>query len=290
MITRPMLAATVEDINSLRYPLLVTPKIDGIRCLLINGVALSRTFKPIPNRYVQEYLSSCYRDYVIHDVDGELIVGKNFQETSSGIMSEDGEPDFQYLIFDWFGHTEMEYWKRVAMLSHPCKPARIEFLLPAKVNTPKELADYTTTLVASGYEGAMLRNPDGPYKCGRSTLREGYLMKLKPFSDSEAFVIGFIEKMHNAGRLKEDNFGLAKRSHRKDDMMPEDTLGALIVRDEHTGVEFNIGTGFDDRMRKEIWSNQHKYLGQRLTYKYQKHGMKDKPRSPVFLRWRTNNE
>src|SRR3990172_7746708 len=36
---KPMLSATVESIYNLKYPLLVSPKIDGIRCLVVGGVA-----------------------------------------------------------------------------------------------------------------------------------------------------------------------------------------------------------------------------------------------------------
>lgn len=52
----PMLATAVENLDVLKYPVLVSPKLDGIRCLIIDGVAMSRSLKPIPNKHVQEWV------------------------------------------------------------------------------------------------------------------------------------------------------------------------------------------------------------------------------------------
>jgi DNA ligase 1 len=59
-----------KDLTGIKYPILASPKLDGIRCIMINGVAMSRTLKPIPNLYVQERLKN-----LPNGLDGELIVG-----------------------------------------------------------------------------------------------------------------------------------------------------------------------------------------------------------------------
>jgi DNA ligase-1 len=133
----------------------------------------------------------------------------------------------------------------------------------------------------------MIRQPGSKYKCGRSTLKEQILLKLKRFYDAEAKVIGFEEKMKNDNKLERDEFGLAKRSSKKDGMIPADTLGALIVEDLKTGVKFGLGSGFDDELKKEIWSHQRKYKNKIVKYKYQSVGVKDAPRFPVFLGFRS---
>ena len=102
---KPMLCATVTDISKLRYPYLASPKLDGIRCLIHNGTAVSRNLKPIRNKYI----ASCLKG--LPPLDGELIVGDPtapdcFNRTSSGVMSADGEPDFKYYVFDRIG-TDM---------------------------------------------------------------------------------------------------------------------------------------------------------------------------------------
>ena len=70
---KPMLAETCEDADraALPFPLYATPKIDGLRCLVIDGVATSRSLKPIPNRFVQSVLGT----HLLDGLDGELVVG-----------------------------------------------------------------------------------------------------------------------------------------------------------------------------------------------------------------------
>lgn len=97
-----MLASSIKSNDDLRFPLLASPKLDGIRCIVKNGLALSRSLKPIPNKHVQDILSRLPSNLIL---DGELIVGDPYhpnvmQKTTSGVMSENGEPSFTYFIFD----------------------------------------------------------------------------------------------------------------------------------------------------------------------------------------------
>ena len=128
----------------------------------------------------------------------------------------------------------------------------------------------------------MVRSMNGPYKQGRSTLKEGYLLKIKRFVDEEAIIIGFDEKMHNTNEAKVDALGYTERSTSKEGMIGASTLGALVVQSEKWG-EFRIGTGFDDVLRKEIWENKDKYLSQLAKFKYFATGVVEKPRFPVYL-------
>jgi len=77
-------------------PLIATPKIDGIRCICKpDGFPLTRSLKDIPNGSIRAYFFS-NREYIKSPVDGEITVGTTFQETSSGVMSHGGDPDFIY--------------------------------------------------------------------------------------------------------------------------------------------------------------------------------------------------
>ena len=55
-ITKPMLAGKCERPDALSFPVLATPKLDGIRCLKIKGRALTRSFKPVSNRFTREWI------------------------------------------------------------------------------------------------------------------------------------------------------------------------------------------------------------------------------------------
>lgn len=67
---KPMLSATLEDPLRLTWPVLGSPKLDGLRCIIKDGMALSRNLKPFRNKFVQEQLST-----LPNGLDGELIVG-----------------------------------------------------------------------------------------------------------------------------------------------------------------------------------------------------------------------
>ena len=277
MIKAPMLAQNfVPDKH--KFPLAATPKIDGIRCLKIDGKFLSRSFKPIRNKYICTTLESLD---LPDGVDGELVVKNNFHLTTSGVMSVDGEPDFKYCVFDYVYSESATYIQRIEQLClyAPTSP-HIEIILPEILYSLEDLYSYKDTL-PDYYEGVILRDPDSLYECKRSKN----LLKVKDFFDAEATVIGFAEKMTNQNPQQLDNFGHKKRSASKQGLVGAQTLGSLVVQDD-LGREFKIGSGLDDAMRKEIWSNQSKYLGSLVKYKYMAHGVKSLPRHPIFLGFR----
>ena len=135
----------------------------------------------------------------------------------------------------------------------------------------------------------MLRDPDGKYKFGRATVKEGILLKVKDFMDSEAEVIGFKEKMVNTNEATKDAFGHSERSTAQDGLVPADTLGGFILR-MSDGREFSCGSGLNDALRKEIWDNKEDYLGRLVKYKFMTSGIKDLPRHPVFVGFRSEDD
>ncbi len=286
---KPMLAATLTDVSAVRFPVLASPKLDGVRAIVKDGVVVSRSLKPIPNRHVQELFG--YDD--LEGLDGELIVGSPtapdcYRSTVSGVMREDGHPNVVFHAFDWVGSTG-PFRGRLAQVNEKCPPfvGSVRCAVPhALIVVPSELDTFETKCLEQGYEGVMLRDPNGAYKFGRSTLKEGGLLKLKRFSDSEAEILGFEERMHNTNEKLRDERGYAKRSTAQDGLVPCGTLGALLVRDIHTGVEFSVGTGFDDATRAGIWANRHRTLGALVKYKHFSIGNYDKPRFPTFLGFR----
>lgn len=283
-----MLAVPV-NFEKLTYPVLATPKLDGIRCLKVNDQVVSRTFKPIPNHHIRKLIE----ENLPNGVDGELISGVTFQESTSAVMTRDGTPTFTYMIFDYVSRgIEQPYNHRMLYLAEMYSglpetvKSWVEILIPERIENYDQLLDYEYKCLEEGYEGIILRSPSSPYKCGRSTVKEGYLLKVKRFEDSEATVIGFEELMHNANELKEDALGYADRSTCKENMQGMNTLGSLKVMDINTNQVFNLGTGFTADQRREIWTNKDQYLGKITTYKFQSHGVKDLPRCPVFKGFR----
>jgi DNA ligase 1 len=288
IITKPLLASNAEE-NKLVFPLLATPKIDGIRCLLIDGQAKSRKFKLIPNVHIRTQLEAL----LPAGADGEIISGSTFQSTSSAVMSVEGEPTYTYCWFDWvFDTLDTPYKTRMfeakKYYAKHLKNTPIRLIYPRLIETQEALLKYEAECLADGYEGVMLRDPLGPYKCGISGVKEGILLKLKRFMDSEARIIGFEEMMHNENEAELDELGHTKRSTAKDGKVPANTLGKFLVEDLKTQQVFEIGTGqgLTMELRKKIWDNKEDYLPLIIKYKYQAQGVKDLPRFPVMIGFR----
>jgi len=145
-------------------------------------------------------------------------------------------------------------------------------------------------LYSQKYEGIMLRNPERPYKQGRSTLKEFGLVKYKRFHDAEATIIGFEEQETNTNPKTKDALGHSVRSSHKAGKKPAGIMGKLIVHDEVLDKELEVGTGFTKEQREEIWANQKNYLGKVITYKYQEVLASGAPRFPSFKGFRPEVE
>ena len=276
---KPMLASEA-NLKTLKFPVLASAKLDGVRALVCDGVLLSRSLKPIPNRHVQ----IMFGHPELEGLDGELILGdpthpEAYRRTVSAVMSIDGEPDVTFHVFD--------RWDR----DYPYTEITLSYGLTIPVcskliRTMEELEEYEVALLDKGYEGVILRDPQSPYKFGRSTVKEGYLLKLKRFSDSEAEIIDFEELMHNQNEATINETGHTERSTKQDGLLPADMLGALIVRDIHSGVEFKIGTGFTAAERQKFWNLRATLRGALVKYQYFPTGSKEKPRFPSFQGFR----
>lgn len=278
MSLKPMLAAPA-DLDNLRFPLLASPKLDGIRALKVKEGLLSRTLKSIPNNHVQE----AARAWPV-GLDGELIVGHPtdkdvYRNTVSGVMKTTGNPNFTFWVFDQHDR-QASYQDALGSLQQAAaQHISVEVLNQEVIGDLDSLLAYEAQQVELGFEGVILRDPHAPYKFGRSTAKEGYLLKVKRFEDSEALVIGVVEEMHNGNEATKDNLGRTKRSTAKAGKTGKGTMGTLVCRDLKTGVEFEIGTGFTAADRVEYFRNPPNIV----RYKFFPVGVKDKPRHPVFL-------
>lgn len=287
---RPMLAATIEDLEQIKFPVYASPKLDGIRCLIRTGVALSRSLKPIPNQALQYWV----RDHAaeLEGCDGELMIsGVKFNEISSVFMSRDKvlPNNWYYAVFDkWNRGADSGNFGGLGALANRVVGGGVHcvVLIQSLINSVDRLAAYERDCLADGYEGVILRGVDAPYKHGRSTLREGYLLKLKRFTDGEAKIIGCLEKFTNTNVAKVSELGLTKRSHAKAGLVGANTLGALLVADCATGAQFEIGSGFDAETAAATWANRNDVIGAIVKYKHFEHGALDKPRHGVFLGFR----
>lgn len=91
--------------------------------------------------------------------------------------------------------------------------------------------------IAGGYEGIMIKDPEGIYECKRSVV----WLKQKPFIEVSLTVVGVEEGTgKNLGRL-----------------------GAFIVEgvDDGKTIKTNVGSGLTDNMREVFWEAQKDLIG-----------------------------
>lgn len=273
------------DTSKLPYPVYVCPKLDGIRCVIIEATPKSRTLKDIPNEHIRRYLQQS----VLDGLDGELIVGPPnapdvYNKTESIVMSKSKEPgDWAYYVFDTQDpkkpyHQRMDELDYVVLME---KDPRVKLVQRTLVHNEAQLLDAEQCYLNMGYEGVIIRCRDGMYVPTR-TGKKPNAYKLKRFTDSEAVITGMLPEMENQNAKEINELGRTKRSKKQEGLVAKDRMGALIVKDPAFKGEFRIGSGFNHEQRAEMWKNSVDYIGKTVVYKYFNHGIKDLPRHPIW--------
>lgn len=234
---------------------LVSEKLDGVRAVWDGRRLRFRSGKPIhaPAWFVDALPAQ--------PLDGELWIGRGSFERVSGIVRKETPIDAEwhqvrYMVFELPG-APGSFRQRVDQISQLVHQANVPWLQridQATVSDLNELQQWLATVLDSGGEGLMLHRADAVYETGRSDT----LLKLKPWLDAEAEVIG-----HSAGKGRHTG-----------------RLGALQVRTPE-GKTFLLGTGFSDAQRQNPPP-----IGARVTYRYRELTRTGLPRFASFLRVR----
>lgn len=311
----PTAEEVMADLGRLNWSngIWASPKIDGIRAVKHPTLGLvTRTLNQVPNFHIQDALKPDWWDFL----DGELTLGSPFKltpynDTQSAVMSEGGKPVFTYWVFDHVENPNAPFRSRNAMAHDDIMRVKtklseivyegehhgagfwIKYLEQAQCQNVDELLRYEEECITRGYEGVIIRDPNGQYKNGRSTFKQQGMIKLKRFEDGEAKIVGFVEKQLNRNEPTRDALGYQKRSAHLAGRVAANTLGCFEVvgvGGPFDGVEFEVGSGLDDALRDTVWDARESYLGRLLKYKFQPHGVKDLPRAPIFLGFRDGRD
>lgn len=300
MITlqRPMLAASLlpsnvehtdgnifEAMKKLKYPVLASLKKDGIRALKTNDL-VSRTLRMIPNESIRRRAMKLPAGFDMELFNPDL----PYDKIESIVMSEE-HPDsslIEFHILDNFNHegnyksrceSTWNYWVCITM--NKDNKGDIYPALPFTMKNATDLFTFFLNTEKEQGEGICFRLLNSPYKQGRSTLKEQYLVKLARFIRTECIIIGFEEQLLNYNTKKRNAIGMMDRSSQKAGMLGKNTLGSLLVRSTN-GIEFSVGTGFSDTLRKQIWDYKEDWIGKTIVVKSKPHGQKIKPRCPTY--------
>lgn len=288
----------------------ITPKFDGIRASVQNGVLYSYSGKPIRNKHIQHKFSRLPNGF-----DGELYLhGLPYTEINSRVMSytHPNEDDIEFHVFDWFHlGNPLQY------LSSSSRSDRLETFLTDRdieedidysdvrkvprfyVESEDQLYTLSARLEAEGYEGVMLRHKHKQYKFGnRPSASSQECIKVKPFETAEARIVALsqatefvreIDPESGEEIIERDAFGNKTRNAKQSQHTLVDEMGALIVEainGSKEGVRFQLGTGFSKKERKEFWQNRENLIGQIVEFKMWFSEGYELPRHPSFLRFR----
>jgi DNA ligase 1 len=234
---------------------LVSEKLDGVRAIWDGQTLRFRSGKTInaPLWFLDELPKRA--------LDGELWLGRGAFERLSGIVRRDVPDDAEwrqvrYMIFELPG-VAGTFAQRAALIREVVKQADVPWLCEIEqfsVVDRNSLQKRMKEVVKAGGEGVMLHRADALYETGRSDT----LLKMKPWEDAEATVIG-----HQPGKGRHAG-----------------ALGALRVRTDD-GREFSLGTGFTDQQRRDPPP-----IGSTVTYRYHDLTKTGLPRFASFLRVR----
>lgn len=317
---KPMLAPNEKtNLDTICYPFMASRKLDGIRCLFIRGEVLSRSLKPIQNKQLKDKFEQIrqYTQEYNHILDGEIFApGIPFQMITSCVMTEDCETvesekkwaeltqelgvnitrDYvlQQLMFNCFDMVKGEdvtepFMYRVANVEK-LKIPNLVALPHVRVASAEEVRLLFAETLAQGLEGLMLRDPEGRYKCGRGTIKEGLIYKVKPWETFDAKITVVIQatEVNEDAEKKINELGRSVTSKKKDERHTIEKASAFQVL--YNELPLKVTLAMTDQEKEEVWQNQTSYIGRTIEYKGMLVGSKDLPRHPVFVRFREDKD
>jgi len=287
---RPHLA-TDAKLEKLEYPLEVQYKVDGVRMLVREGKATGRSMKPYKNKKLTEYFSrECFNGFDMELATTEINDPDLCRLTTSQVNTiEGGLPQYAF-VFDYITHeTEgMSYEGRMKALEKYLEktnlPSEVVIITSESFNVDSEeqLLQLYKEVLDLNFEGLIIRK--GLYKQGRGTVNEANYLRMKPTGDSEGIVLQIEEAFENTNEAKVNELGYTERSSHKEGKLGKGMVGALWLKDIHSGKEVKVGAGkLTHKERKYYFENPDDIIGSLVKYKFLGTGQKDLPRHPRYI-------
>lgn len=264
--------------------LYLTPKFDGYRCLAVlrdgectlysrNGTVFENF--PAIQKAIEEQFAHL-KNIVF---DGEIMSDDFNSMQQSAFASKRGTVvgDVKYFIFDVLN---IEEWNTQKFLApYRVRRAQLDMWLKANFRDPlrvvrgqwlpqgatlEDIKAIEREYAEMGFEGAMGNPGNLPYYTGR--VSNGVL-KFKSMLSMDCEVIDWFP-----GKLGTKY---------------ESSLGGLVVMQEN-GVKCEVGSGYSDIERDEIFMKIDEIIGRKMEVKYQELTPDGVMRFPVKLRWRND--
>lgn len=251
-VIMPMLAKTV-DLATLIYPVIVQPKLDGMRMMTTSAGKLSRKNTPIET--LEHIDTSWLKDNIL---DGEVYAhGKTFQENMRLIKKYRATEteEVKYHVYD-MPNVDMPFQNRHEVLRRLVKGRNDIILVEAYiVETEAELLGYHAQFIEGGYEGTMVRLMDNvSYEFNK---RSKTLLKLKDFIDEVYEIVDVVPS----------------------DKRPEEGVAVCKMSD---GKIFRCGMKLTLEARKAFLNERSEHIGKMAEVRFFEFTDDGVPRFPVF--------
>lgn len=247
----PMLAHDFKKRgHHIEWPAYVQPKINGLRCLTKRmGDSIEyhsrggKSFETLA--HLTPHLLSMMREGEVFD--GELFTRElTFQEIVSAVKRRKTENPNTSLIQYWVYDVvlpQVPFRERTDILGKLVAPGLpIIFVDTALVFDKKAMLLAHSVHIEQGFEGTIIRNSEGVYRCD---FRSPDLQKYKEFVDEEFMIVG---GKQGVGRA-------------------EGTITWTCVTEE--GKEFDARPTGTEEERRFWWDNLDKFIGKKITVRYQ---------------------
>ncbi len=277
-IFRPMLAKTLDTKtqNKIAFPTFVQRKYDGIRCISFlenteNVVFHTRSGTEIKHfSHLKKILQPVLQLYPEIILDGELYTKEFTFEKLNGLVrtinniNSETEKDMkkvEFFVYDVYSTKlpDLSFENRLKLLNEIiqdnyddlCMVHRVETIT---VRSFEELKEKHDQFVQEGFEGIMIRPPNGKYEINK---RSSCLWKYKEFMDEEFEIVGFHE-----------GEGIDK--------------GAVIWECKTKDNKFfSVKPRSTLEERKRIFTIAKQYIGKWMTVIFQEYSQEGIPRFPV---------
>lgn len=255
---KPMLAERYDKFEDrVTFPALISPKLDGMRCIATRDGLFSRNMKPILScPHIEEALADFFRDNPDAIVDGELYnhdLKNNFEELISICRKtkpteEDIKKSREIAEFHVFNVKDgdlpfQERFNKFTSYYDAVKNDCIVRVIHWNIPGHEEIELYTKAFLEQGYEGAMVYyDYERPYEMKRTRR----LLKVKNMMEDEFEIIRILE-------------GIGNRSG----------MAGKIECVDSRGEEFEAGIAGGYELYRKMWQNPEDYIGKMATVQYQ---------------------
>ena len=249
MLAKPL------DASRLEFPLIASPKLDGLRGIFHQGTFYTRNGHIIPGLTKLQSVLTLLNEPYDFDLDGELTVNDAEFNTASGLLRSKVEVEnVVFNLIDIPGTTfpfsrRYEIMKRIGFIN-----PMVKYIPHKLIRNEAELDHYYNRTRDFGFEGLVVKPLNYKYVQKRSYD----WMKIKPEETEDLLVFEVYEGQGLFAGM----------------------LGGIVV--DYKGKKVKVGSGFSMEERQTFWADPNRIVGKIVEVAYMEETPYGSLRFPVF--------